>query len=115
MLPGDTAGRSGRDGGRPGTPETCCERGGDVEECRKTVAYLDARRDRMRYDEYVADGIPIGLGIEAGCKNVVGQRMKCASMRRSVAGANPVLWLRCARLGGWLDDYWDARVAKLAA
>ena len=70
----------------------------------------------MRYDEHLADGLPIGSGIiEAGCKNVVGQRMKCTGMRWSVAGANPVLWLRCARLGGWFDRYWEDRVAKLAA
>ncbi len=41
--------------------------------------------------------------------------MKCTGMRWTVAGANPVLWLRCARLGGWLGDYWDDRVARLAA
>ena len=77
------------------------QRGADVEECRKAAAYLAERRDRMRYDEHLADGLPIGSGIiEAGCKNVVGQRMKCTGMRWSVAGANPVLWLRCARLGG---------------
>ena len=92
------------------------KRGGDAEECRKAVAYLDARRDRMRYGEYLAEGLPIGSGvIEAGCKNVVGQRMKCTGMRWTVAGANPVIWLRCARIGGWLDDYWDARIARLAA
>ncbi len=50
-------------------------RGGDVEECRKAAAHLDARRDRMRYDEHLAEGVPIGSGIiEAGCKNVVGRR-----------------------------------------
>ena len=92
------------------------ERGGDVEECRKAVAYLDARRDRMRYDECLAEGLPIGSGIiEAGCKNVVGQRMKYTGMRWTVDGANPVLWLRCARLGGWFEDYWSARIARLAA
>ena len=92
------------------------ERGGDDEECAKAVAHLSARRDRMRYDECLADGVPIGSGvIEAGCENVVGQRMKRTGMRWSVAGANPVLWLRRARLGGWLDDYWNDRVARLAA
>ena len=91
-------------------------RGGDVEACRKAVAYLDERRDRMRYDEHLAAGLPIGSGIiEAGCKNVVGQRTKCAGMRWTVAGANPVLWLRCARLGRWFDKYWDDRTARLAA
>ena len=37
--------------------------------------------------------------------------MKCAGMRWSVDGANPVLWLQC----GWLDDYRDGRIAELAA
>ena len=92
------------------------QRGGDSEECRRTAAYLAARRDRMRYGEYRADGLPIGSGIiEAGCKNVVGRRMKCTGMRWTVAGANPVLWLRCARLGDWLDTCWDDRIARLAA
>ena len=75
---------------------------------RKLCALLKAGR--------LDDALPIGSGIiEAGCKNVVGQRMKCTGMRWTVAGANPVLWLRCARLDGWFDDYWDHRVAKLAA
>ena len=44
------------------------QRGGDADECRKAVAYLAARRDRMRYDEHLAQGLPIGSGIiEAGC------------------------------------------------
>ena len=91
-------------------------RGGDVEECRRAAGYIAERRDRMRYDAYLAAGLPIGSGIvEAGCKNVVGRRMKCTGMRWTVAGANPVLWLRCAWLGGWFDHYWDDRVAELAA
>ena len=91
-------------------------RGGDAEECRRAVGYLAERRDRMRYDKHLAAGLPIGSGIvEAGCKNIVGRRMKCTGMRWSVDGANPVLWLRCAWLGGWLDDYWDDRIAQLAA
>ena len=92
------------------------KRGGEAEECRRAVAYLGARRDRMRYDEYLASGLPIGSGvIEAGCKNVVGQRAKGPGMRWTVAGANPVLWLRCARIGGQIDDYWNDRIAALAA
>ena len=48
-------------------------------------------------------------------KIVVGRRMKCTGMRWSVVGANPVLWPRCACLGGWFESYWDDRVAKLFA
>ena len=64
----------------------------------------------MRYDDYLRRAPPIGPGrVEAACKTVVGRRMKCTGMGRTVADANPVLWLRCARLGGWFDDYWNDR------
>ena len=53
--------------------------------------------------------------VEAGCKNTVVRRLKCTGMRSSAASANPVLWLRCARLCGWFDAYWDDQLAGLAA
>ena len=88
------------------------QRGAGLPECERVAAYVAERRDRMRYDDYVRRGLPIGSGrVEAACKTVVGRRMKCTGMRWTVAGANPVLWLRCARLGGWFDDYWNDRLA----
>ena len=70
----------------------------------------------MRYDECLADSVPIGSGIiEAGCENVVGQRMKRTGMCWSVVDANPVLWLRRAHLGGWIDRYWNDHGTRLAA
>ena len=38
--------------------------------------------------------------LKAARKTVVGGRMKCTGMRWTIAGANPVLWVRCARLSG---------------
>ena len=91
-------------------------RGGNAEECLKAVGHLTDRRDRMRYDELRAAGLPIGSGrVEAGCKNIVGRRMKGTGMRWSVKGANPVLWLRRARQSGSFDSYWKARLDRLAA
>ena len=84
-------------------------------ECGKAAGYIGKRRDRMRYDEYLARGLPIGSGrAEAASKTVVGRRRKCTGMRWSVDGANPVLWVRCARLSGWFDDYWDERLRQAA-
>ena len=40
--------------------------------------------------------------------------MKCTGMRWTVAGANPVLWARRARLSGWFDDYWNDRLRRAA-
>ena len=85
------------------------------EESARAAAYIEARRGQMRYDEYLARGWPIGSGrAEAACKTVVGRRLKCTGMRWSVAGANPVLWIRCANLSGWFDDYWADRLGLAA-
>ena len=76
--------------------------GAGSEERAKAVRCLSERRGRMRYAEYRSRGLPIGSGrVEAACKTVMGRRMKCTGMRWTVAGANPALWVRCARLGGW--------------
>ena len=91
------------------------KRGAGVDECAKALRYLSERRDWMRYGEYRSRGLPIGSGrVEAACKTVVGRRMKCTGMRWTVAGANPVLWVRCARLSGWFDDYWEHRLRRAA-
>ena len=82
---------------------------------RGPPGYIAQRRGQMRYGEYLARGLPIGSGrVEAACKTVVGRRMKCTGMRWSVVGANPVLWVRCAHLSGWFDDYWDHRLTLAA-
>ena len=82
----------------------------DGDESARAADYVAARRGQMRYDEYLARDLPIGSGrVEAACKTVVGRCMKCTGMRWSVAGANPVLSVRCANLSGWFDDYWDDR------
>ena len=87
--------------------------GGD--ERAKAIRYLSERRGQMRYGEYRSRGLPIGSGrVEAACKTVVGRRMKCTGMRWTVAGANPVLWVRCARLSRWFDDYWEHRLRRAA-
>ena len=89
--------------------------GAGAGECAKAVGYLSERRGQMRYGEYRSRGLPIGSGrVEAACKTVVGRRMKCTGMRWTVAGANPVLWVRCARLSGWFDDYWEHRRRQAA-
>ena len=89
--------------------------GAGAEEHGRALRYLSERRGQMRYDEYLARGLPIGSGrAEAACKTVVGRRLKCTGMLWTVAGANPVLWVRCARLSGWFDDYWNDRLRRAA-
>jgi hypothetical protein len=49
--------------------------------------------------------------IEAGCKTVIGSRLKQSGMFWTVRGANAIIALRCSALNGELEDYWDNRRA----
>ena len=47
--------------------------------------------------------------IEAGCQTVIAQRLKQSGMFWTVRGANAIVALRCARLSGRFEDYWENR------
>ena len=59
------------------------------------------------YQTFRQAGYFIGSGVvEAGCKTVVGQRLKQAGMLWSRQGARQLLSVRCALPSGWFDDFW---------
>lgn len=69
------------------------------EALRREYGYFTRNRDRMNYPVYRARGMMIGSGpIEAGCKVVVGQRLKQAGMRWSSHGADAILAVRTTLL-----------------
>jgi hypothetical protein len=79
-----------------------------AEPVQKELDYLEGNRDRMDYLRYRQQGWFIGSGVvEAGCKRVIGQRLKQSGMFWTEAGAAAVISLRCALLsaGGW-DYLW---------
>jgi hypothetical protein len=54
----------------------------------------------------------VGSGvIEAGCKTVIGSRLKQSGMFWTVRGANAIIALRCCHLNGQFEDYWEDRRA----
>lgn len=76
----------------------------------KQLAYFEKNRDRMLYATFRSKGFFIGSGIvEAGCKTVVGKRVKNSGMFWSVQGAQNILTLRTALLSRHFDEDWDAR------
>ena len=80
------------------------------------LAYLERNRERMDYRRYRQAGWFIGSGVvEAGCKRVIGQRLKQSGMFWTEAGATAVLSLRCALLsaGGW-DQLWNQPLPQAA-
>jgi hypothetical protein len=80
------------------------------EEARKCTEYLLRNRERMRYPDFEAQGLCTSTGIvEAGCKVVIGARLKRAGMHWTVAGANAITALRCSKLSGRFQDFWERR------
>ena len=72
--------------------------------------YFERNAERMRYPEFRRQGLFVGSGVvEAGCKKVIGARLKRSGMFWTVRGANAIIALRCCRLSGRFEDYWEAR------
>ena len=64
---------------------------------------------RMLYNEYREQGLFVGSGvIEAGCKTVIGHRLKQSGMKWSVRGANSIISLRCLYHSNRIEDFWEA-------
>jgi hypothetical protein len=80
------------------------------QDARTQVEYFNKNKDYMRYPEYRQKGMFIGSGVvEAGCKHLVGQRLKQSGMEWTERGANAILALRALVLSGRFEDYWEER------
>jgi Uncharacterised protein family (UPF0236) len=83
---------------------------GQHKEARECVRYIWNNRHRMRYPKFHKQGLCTSTGVvEAGCKVVVGTRLKRAGMHWTVKGANAIIALRCSKLSGRLEDFWEGR------
>jgi hypothetical protein len=86
------------------------------EEARRGLHYFQTNRDRMRYPEFHAQGFCTSTGVvEAGCKVTIGTRLKRAGMHWTVRGSNAIIALRCAKLSGRFQDFWERRTERRAA
>jgi hypothetical protein len=83
-----------------------------AEEILTQAEYFDKNAERMRYPKFREQHLFVGSGvIEAGCKTVIGARLKQSGMFWTVRGANAILALRCCQMNGEFEDYWEARAA----
>jgi hypothetical protein len=89
---------------------------GAHEIARKCRDYVIRNRRRMRYPKFRALGLCVGSGVvEAGCKTVIGVRCKRAGMHWTVNGANAIIALRCCKLSGGFEDFWERRAHRTLA
>lgn len=80
--------------------------------CMTELAYLEKNKSKMRYADFRNRHLFVGSGvIEAGCKSIIGLRLKRSGMEWSVRGANAIISLRCAMLSGRMEEFWEPIVA----
>jgi hypothetical protein len=92
----------------PATPET-------AELVRHAIDYFATNAARMRYPAFRRQHLFVGSGVvEAGCKTLIGSRLKRSGMFWRVRAANAIIALRCHRLSGKFEDYWENRRARPA-
>lgn len=83
-----------------------------AEQARIEADYFERNAQRMRYPKFRRQHFFVGSGvIEAGCKTVIGSRLKQSGMFWTLRGANAILALRCCHLNGRFENYWEVRRA----
>ena len=82
----------------------------NCEEARKCLSSLHRNRDRMQYLHFYELGLGASSGVvEAGCKVVAGTRLQRAGMHWTPRGSNAIIALRCSRLSGRFQGFWERR------
>ena len=81
----------------------------------KALGYFEANAHRMRYKHFRSLGMFVGSGaVEAGCKAVIGQRLKLSGMRWAVPGAASIATLRCQEASNRWEEIWQRSHSQTA-
>jgi len=81
-----------------------------LEKLRTEADYFERNTERMRYPKFRRQHLFVGSGvIEAGCRTVIGSRLKQSGMFWTVRGSNAIIALRCSHLNGQFEGYWEGR------
>ncbi|MGH3238090.1 MAG: ISKra4 family transposase, partial [Streptosporangiaceae bacterium] len=90
--------------------------GAKAEELDTALGYFETNAPRMRYKHFRSLGLFIGSGaVEAGCKAVIGQRLKLSGMHWSCDGATGILTLRCQQASGRWEEIWQQQPNRSGA
>jgi hypothetical protein len=86
---------------------------GTRDERTSKINYFRNNAEAMRYDAFRDKGFFVGSGvIEAGCKTVIGVRLKASGMFWSEKGANAIIALRCCVCSRRFEMFWEDRADK---
>jgi hypothetical protein len=86
------------------------------ETLEKVITFFKNHRRWMKYDKYLAMGLPVGTGVvESACGSVVKHRMEGEGKRWSIEGAEAILALRSLKKShdNDLREYWRFRARQV--
>ena len=79
-------------------------------EIKTELEFFRHNAKRMQYAEFRSQGLFVGSGVvEAGCKTIMGQRLKLSGMHWTVKGANAIIALRCCQMSNRWEEFWESR------
>lgn len=74
----------------------------------KALNYFTKYAAQMNYAHFRQLGLFIGSGVvEAGCRSLIGHRLKQSGMFWSVRGANAIIASRCCQFSHRFADFWE--------
>ena len=81
------------------------------EKIQAAITYFSNHLEQMDYLKFKKNNLPIGSGvIEAACKVIIKQRLCCAGMKWTDAGAKNVLMIRCLNESDSMwEQFWDKK------
>ena len=87
-----------------------------LRDMQRICTFLERNADKMKYNQYLAQGYPIATGfIEGACRHVIKDRMERSGMRWSVQGAQHMLYLRCVDAAGLWKEFNEVHQQKALA
>ncbi len=88
-------------------------KGNKLKTLQKVNEYFSNNKERMKYNEYIENGYPIGSGnVESACRHLVKDRMEKTGMRWKYKGAQAILSIRATYINDDLNDYWNYYMEK---
>ena len=86
-----------------------------AELARHEADHFAANAQGMRYPAFRRQHLFVGSGVvEAGCKTIIGSRLKRSGMLSTVGGPNAIIAIRCNRLSGGFQHYCENRRPRAA-
>jgi hypothetical protein len=78
----------------------------------QALRYFERNARHMRDAQFRRRGLFVGSGVvEAGCKTVIGQRLKPSGPFWSPTGANAIIAARCCHYSRRTEQFWEDRAA----